>query len=76
MRMMQSVLGPTCMLMGRATEAVPTENQGSALGARVTPARAGQDKQSEWRVRRPANRGSGCLRKMMMMAVMLDVGAT
>ena len=45
LRMMQSVLGPTCMLMGRATEAVPAENQGSALGARVTPARrSGQTK--------------------------------
>ncbi len=64
------------MLMGRATEAVPAENQGSALEARMAPARAGQDKQSEWRVRRPANRGSGCLRKMMMMAMVLAVGAT
>ncbi len=76
MRMMQSVLGPTCMLIGRAAEAVPAENQGSALGARVTPARTGQDKQNEWRVRRATNRGSGCLRKMMMMAVLLAVGAT
>ena len=76
LRMMQSVLGPTCMLMGRATEAVPAENQGSAPGARATPARAGQDRQSEWRVRRPANREPGCLRKIMMMIVMLAVGVT
>ena len=74
--MMQSVLGPTCMLLGRATETVPTENQGSARGAAVTPARAGQDRQSEWRVRRPANREPSCLRKIMMMIVMLAVGAT
>jgi hypothetical protein len=71
LRMMQSVLGPTCMLMGRAAEAVPAENQGSALGART-----GQDKQNEWRMRRATDRGSGCLRKMMVMAVILAVGAT
>jgi len=76
LRMMQSVLGPTCMLLGRATETVPTENQGSARGAAVTPARTGQDRQSEWRVRRPANREPSCLRKIMMMIVMLAVGAT
>jgi hypothetical protein len=77
LRMMQSVLGPTCMLMGRATKAVPAEeNQGSAHGARVTPACASLDKQGEWRIRGSTDHRSGCLKKMMVMAVLLAVGAT
>ncbi len=64
------------MLMGRAAEVVPAENQGSALGARVTPAGAGRDKQNEWRVPGAADHGSGCLKKMMVMAVLLAVGTT
>ncbi len=43
---------------------------------RVTPARAGRDKQNEWRVRGAADHGSGCLKKMMVMAVLLAVGTT
>jgi hypothetical protein len=77
LRMMQSVLGPTCMLMGRATEAVPAEeNQGSAHRPRVMPARASLDEQGEWRMCGSTDRGSGCLKKMMVMAVLLAVGAT
>jgi hypothetical protein len=59
LRLMQSVLGPMCMLMGRAPVTAPAEaNQGSRdapeAGARRTreaPARTGPDRQGEWRVR-------------------------
>ncbi len=41
------------------------------------PARASLDKQGEWRVRGTSDRGSGCLKKMMVMAaVLLAVGTT
>ncbi len=77
LRMMQSVLGPTCMLMGRATEGAPAEeNQGSTHRAKETPARASLDKQGEWRIRGSTDHRSGCLKKMMVMAVLQAVGAT
>jgi hypothetical protein len=65
LRLMQSVLGPTCMLMGRAAVTAPAEaNQGSrdapeasARRTREAPARTGPDRQGEWRVRRPAGPG-------------------
>ncbi len=77
LRLMQVVLGPACMLMGRAVEAAPDKrDQGSARRAREVPARAGPDRQDEWRVRRPADHRTGCLKKMMAMAVLLAVGAT
>ncbi len=84
LRQLQSVLGPACMLMGRAMRAAPDgRNQGSAgapgaraRSAREVPARAGPDRQNEWRVRRPADPRMGCLRKMMAVAVLLAVGGT
>jgi hypothetical protein len=77
LRLMQSVLGPACMLMGRAMEAAPSErDQESAGRAREVPARAGPDRQDKWRVRRPADHRTGCLKKMMAVAVLLAVGAT
>ncbi len=77
LRMMQSLLGPTCMLIGRATEAAPAEeNQGSTHRAKEKPARASLDKQGEWRIRGSTDHRSGCLKKMMVMAVLLAVGAT
>ena len=84
LRLMQSVLGPTCMLMGRATVTAPAEaNQGSrdapeagARRAREAPARTGWRERGEWRVRRPANPEMGCLRRMLAMAVLLTVGAS
>ncbi len=42
----------------------------------MTPARASLGKQGEWRVRGSTDRGSGCLKKMMVMAVLLAVGTT
>jgi hypothetical protein len=84
LRLMQWVLGPACMLMGRAMRAAPDErNQGSAgapgasaHSAREVPMRASPDRQSEWRVRSPADPRMGCLRKMMAVVVLLAVGAT
>jgi hypothetical protein len=77
--LMQSVLGPACMLMGCAMRIVPSGgNQGrtGALGPgahniREVPARTGPDRQDEWRVRKPVNPKMGCLQKMIVMAVLL-----
>ncbi len=84
LRLMQSVLGPACMLMGRAAKTAPGEaNQGSggpqessAHSAREAPARTGPERQGEWRVRRPAEPRMGCLKRMVAMAVLLAVGTT
>ncbi|MFN9901501.1 MAG: hypothetical protein ACK55Z_22500, partial [bacterium] len=72
LRMMQSVLSPACMLMGKATSAAPAEEkQGSANRAEEVPKRTSRAGQGEWRMRGPSGHEPGFLKKMLVMTVLL-----
>jgi hypothetical protein len=83
-RLMQSVLGPACMLMGRTTITVSGGENQRRTGAsetsvhniREAPVQAGPNRQSEWRVRKPVDPKMGCLRRMLAMGILLLVGTT
>jgi hypothetical protein len=80
--LMQSVLGPACMLMGHAMRFVPSgRNQGRAgtprprtPDNRKAPARDGPDSQSKWCVRLLVGPKMSCLRTMVAMAILLLTG--
>jgi hypothetical protein len=82
LRLMQSVLGSACMLMGCATRTISRGgNQGRAGASepsprniREVPAQAGPDRQGKWRVRKPVDPKRDCLWRMIAMAVLLLIG--